>query len=407
MKGLSREDAKNIIKENNLKTMDDVSNMFKNMHTLILEEMLQAEMDEHLGYKKHDYQNKSTDNTRNGKSSKKVKSEYGNIKINIPRDRNSDFEPTIVKKGSRDISGLEDKVISLYAKGLSVRDIETHLEEIYDIEVSPGLISNITDRIMPEISEWQNRPLESIYPIVYLDGIHYNVRQDGAVINKAVHVVIGVDLNGKKDILGLWISTGGESSKFWLTVLNELKNRGLNDILIACTDNLKGFSDAIKAVYPHTEIQKCIIHQIRNSTRYISHKDKKEFCKDLKNVYRAVNEKVALDELSVLDDKWGKKYPLSINSWQNNWEELSTFFKYPEEVRRVIYTTNAIESFNRKLRKVTKIKGSFPTDDSLMKMLYLATKETVKKWTTSMRGWSTIISQFSIYFEERLSEYLY
>ena len=407
MIGLNKEEAKKFVIENELKTMDDVSGMFREMHTTIIKAMLESELDDQLGYQKYDLKSKSTSNSRNGNSKKTVRSDYGDLDVQIPRDRKNEFNPIIVKKGSKDISGLEDKIISLYAKGMSVRDIESHLQEIYDTDVSSSLISNITDRIIPEIKEWQNRPLEKIYPIIYLDGIHYNVRQDGSIVNKAVHIVLGVNIDGKKDVLGIWISTGGESSKYWLTVLNELKNRGVEDILITCTDNLNGFSEAIKAIYPKTEIQKCVIHAIRSSTKYLSHKDRKEFCNDLKNVYKAPSEDAALSGLADLDNKWGKKYPLAINVWQNNWCELSTYYKYPKEVRKIIYTTNAIESFNRKLRKLTKCKSSFPTDDALLKMLYLATKETVKKWTTSIRDWSLIISQFLVYFEDRLKDYLY
>jgi len=263
------------------------------------------------------------------------------------------------------------------------------------------------DRIMPEVKEWQNRLLKEMYTIVYMDAIHFPVRQDGVVINKAVYIAIGIDLAGKKDVLGIWTSKGAESSKYWLTVLTELKNRGVNDILIIATDNLPGFSEAIKAVYPKVEIQKCIIHQIRNSTKYLSYKDRKEFCNDLKSVYKASTEEAGLLALGEVDKKWGEKYPLSIKTWYDNWDELATFFKYPEPIRRIIYTTNAIESFNRKLRKVTKTKGSFPSDEALKKLLYLITRDATKKWNKSIPNWAVIISQLSIHFKERLENYIF
>ena len=277
---------------------------------------------------------------------------------------------------------------------------------MYGMDVSPTLISNITDKIIPSIKEWQCRPLESIYPIVFMDAIHFKVKKDNSIVNKAAYAAIGVNIEGKKDVLGIWIGAS-ESSKYWLLVLNELKNRGVKDILIACIDGLNGFKEAIKAVYPNTEVQRCIIHQIRNSSRYLSYKDIKEFNADLKLVYTTVNEDAALQALSSLEEKWGDKYLLAIKSWRNNWEELSTFFKYPPEIRRIIYTTNAMEGYNRQLRKVTKTKTAFPTDEALLKILYLATIDITKKWVQSIRGWSQILSQLSIYFDERLDDHLY
>ena len=294
----------------------------------------------------------------------------------------------------------------MYAKGMSTRDIANQVNEMYGMDVSPTLISNITDKIMPSIKEWQCRPLESIYPIVFMDAIHFKVKKDNSIVNKAAYAAIGVNIEGKKDVLGIWIGAA-ESSKYWLLVLNELKNRGVKDILIACIDGLNGFKEAIKAVYPNTEVQRCIIHQIRNSSRYLSYKDIKEFNADLKLVYTAVNEDAALQALSSLDEKWGDKYLLAIKSWRNNWEELSTFFKYPPEIRRIIYTTNAMEGYNRQLRKVTKTKTAFPTDEALLKILYLATIDITKKWVQSIRVWSQILAQLSIYFDERLDDHLY
>ena len=289
---------------------------------------------------------------------------------------------------------------------MSTRDIATQVNEMYGMDVSPTLISNITDKIIPSIKEWQCRPLESIYPIVFMDAIHFKVKKDNSIVNKAAYAAIGVNIEGKKDVLGIWIGAS-ESSKYWLLVLNELKNRGVKDILIACIDGLNGFKEAIKAVYPNTEVQRCIIHQIRNSSRYLSYKDIKEFNADLKLVYTAVNEDAALQALSSLEEKWGDKYLLAIKSWRNNWEELSTFFKYPPEIRRIIYTTNAMEGYNRQLRKVTKTKTAFPTDEALLKILYLATIDITKKWVQSIRGWSQILAQLSIYFDERLDDHLY
>lgn len=402
MASINSEIAQRLIEENDLKTAEDIQEMLKGMFGPVLEKMLKAEMDDHLGYRKHDQSQKLTNNRRNGSSKKTVRSDYGELGIEIPRDRNSEFEPVIVKKDSKDISGISDRVIAMYAKGMSMRDMEDYLRDLYGINASHSLISDIIDKIMPEVKEWQNRLLEKVYPIVYMDAIHFPVRQDGIVINKAVYIAIGVSLCGNKDVLGIWVSKGAETSKYWLTILNEMKNRGVEDILIIATDNLSGFSEAIKSAFPKTEIQKCIIHQIRNSTKYLSYKDRKEFCTDLKKIYKAPTEDFALLALEQVDVKWGKKYPLSVKSWYNNWDELSTFFKYPQEIRTIIYTTNTVESYNRKLRKITKSKGSFPSDNALLKLLYLVTQDTLKKWTSSIRNWPSIISQLSIYFEERL-----
>lgn len=402
MAKISSDVAQQLIDENNLKSVDDIQDMLKNMFGPLLEKMLKVEMDDHLGYKKHDQSQKPTKNRRNGNSKKTVKSDYGELEIEIPRDRNGEFEPVIVKKDSKDISGISDMVLTMYAKGMSMRDMEDYLRNLYGINASHTLISDIIDKVIPEVKEWQSRALEKVYPIVYMDAIHFPVRQDGSVINKAVYIAIGISLSGKKDVLGIWVSKGAETSKYWLNILNELKNRGIEDILIIATDNLSGFSEAIKSAFPKTEIQKCIIHQIRNSTKYLSYKDRKEFCTDLKAIYKASTEESGFFALEQVDEKWGKKYPLSIKSWYNNWDELSTFFKYPQEIRTIIYTTNTIESYNRKLRKITKSKGSFPTDNALLKLLYLVTKDSIKKWSTSIRNWPVIISQLSIYFEDRL-----
>lgn len=398
---IDKKRVRELMKEGKLKDANDIQEMLKEVFTEALEEMLEAELDHQLGYSKYDYKNKETTNSRNGKRTKTVRSNYGDVEIDVPRDRDGEFEPIVVKKNQRDVSSIDDQVLSMYAKGMSVRDIQSHLEELYGIDASPSLISNITDKILPVIKEWQNRPLERIYAHVIMDAVHYKVRQDGRIVNKAAYMAIGVNLDGIKDVLGIWIGEN-ESSKYWLKVITELKNRGVEDILIASIDGLKGFEEAIHAVFPETEIQGCIIHQIRHSTRYLSYKDRKEFCADLKNVYQAPTEEIALLELDKIDDKWGDKYQIAIRSWRNNWDRLSTMFKYPEEIRTLIYTNNAMESYNRQLRKVTKSKSVFPTDESLLKMLYLATIDITKKWTQRARNWAIILAQLSIHFEGRI-----
>jgi len=363
-------------------------------------------MEEHLGYEKHDYDNKNTDNSRNGSTKKTIKTgSIGKVEIEIPRDREGEFEPKIIPKHSRILEGLEDKIISMYSKGMSVRDIEMHIEDIYGMKLSPGTVSNITDRVFPLIKAWQTRPLEKVYAFIFLDAIHYNVRQDGAIVSKAAYVVIGIDIKGKKDVLGLYIGEN-ESSKYWLTVLNELKNRGVKDLLICSTDGLPGFKEAIRAVFPKCEIQRCIIHQIRNTFKYLDSKNAKEFMNDLKTIYKAVNEEAAMENLIKMKEKWGKKYAQALKSWENNWDTLSTFFKYPEEIRKIMYTTNIIESLNRQYRKVTKSKSIYPTDDSLLKSLYLSTEDITKKWTMRVQNWNFILGQLEVRFAERITEYL-
>lgn len=389
-----------------IKTAEDIQNVLKDLFGGVLQQMLEAELDNHLGYEKHDYQNKTTTNSRNGKSRKTMKSNLGYFDLDVPRDREGSFEPEIVKKHQTDVSHLESSIIGMYAKGMTTRDIASQVNEIYGMDISPTLVSNITDKVIPMIREWHSRPLETVYPIVFMDAIHFKVRKDNTVVSKAAYAAIGVNLEGKKDVLGIWIGAS-ESSKYWLLVLNELKNRGVKDILIASVDGLVGFNEAIRAVYPNTEIQRCIIHQIRNSSKYLSYKDLKAFNADLKLVYTASTEEVALAELDRLEEKWGEKYLIAVRSWRNNWNELSTFFKYPPEIRKIIYTTNAMESYNRQLRKVTKTKSIFPNDESLMKILYLATVDITKKWTQSIRGWAQILAQLSIFFEGRLDDQLF
>jgi putative transposase len=402
---IPKDQLRALIKEYGLKDPKDIQEMLKKLFGDTLQEMLEAELDHELGYSKYDYKNKATENSRNGYSTKNLKSNYGKLEIKIPRDREAEFEPQVVKKNQSDISSIEDQVLSMYARGMSTRDIEAHLENLYGIDASPELISRITDKIIPMITEWQNRPLSAIYAIVFMDAIHYKVRQDGKATTKAAYTAIGVDLDGIKDVLGIWIGEN-ESAKFWLSVITEIKNRGVKDILIASVDGLSGFNEAIKAVYPETEIQRCILHQIRNSTKFISYKDLKAFTSDLKKIYKAATEEAAASSLEDLEDKWAKKYPMAVKSWKNNWAELSTYFKYPEELRRIIYTTNTAENYHRSLRKVTKTKASFVNDMALLKILYLITMEVTKKWTEHMRDWPIIYSQLNIYFEERIESYV-
>lgn len=391
-----------LIEEYNVQTTKDVQEMLKDLFAGTIQEMLEAELEDHLGYERYYNKNKGTSNSRNGYRSKKVKSDFGEVKLSIPRDRNGEFEPRVVKNYDNDISGIEDQVIGMYSKGMSTRDISTHLKSIYGIDVSHTLVSKITDRVLPLANEWQNRALDTIYPIVFMDAIHYKVRSEGRIINKAAYVAIGINLEGVKEVLGIWIGEN-ESSKYWLKVLTDIKNRGVKDILITSVDGLVGFSDAIKAVFPDTEIQRCVVHQIRNTLNYVSYKHRKEFAKDLKLVYAATTEEVALNELTLLEEKWDQHYAIALKSWRNNWGELATYFKYPQEIRTLIYTTNSMESYNRLLRKVTKSKSVFPSDDSLHKSLYLATMDISEKWTQKIRSWNQILAHLSIYFEERIS----
>ena len=397
-----REKIRELLKISNVGSMEDIQKLFKETIAEFMENGLEAELDEELGYSKYDYRNKETKNSRNGHSSKTLRTSFGDVEVSVPRDRKSEFEPQLLKKNQTSISqDIEEKILSMYAKGMTTGDIETHIRDIYGIEVSDTTISRITDKILPAAKEWQQRPLESIYAVVFLDAIHYHVRSEGQIVKKAVYIAIGVDLEGHKDVLGMWVGEN-ESAKYWATVLNSLKNRGVEDILIVCTDNLTGFSAAIESVYPKTEIQNCIIHQLRNSSKYVSYKDIKALMTDLKAVYAAVDETSALEALEVFAERWDKKYPSISRFWRENWPNLSTYFKFPQEVRRLIYTTNTIEGFNRQLRKVTKSKSVFPTDDSLLKMLYLAMMDITKKWTGRRQDWSTIHSQLAIFFPDRM-----
>ena len=399
-----RAKIRELLLSSNISSMDDIQDLFKETIAEFMESGLEAELDDELGYGRYDYRNKDTDNSRNGHSSKTLRTSYGDVEVAVPRDRKGEFEPQLLKKNQTSVSqDIEEKILSMYAKGMTTGDIETHIQDIYGIEVSDTTISRITDKILPIAKEWQQRPLEAVYAVVFLDAIHYHVRSEGQIVKKAVYIALGINLDGKKDVLGMWVGEN-ESAKYWTTVLNGLKNRGVEDIFIACTDNLTGFSAAIGAVFPKTEIQNCIIHQLRNSSKYVSYKDIKELMADLRSVYAAVDEPAALDALDAFSTKWETKYPKISRSWRENWANLSTYFKYPQEVRRLIYTTNSIEGFNRQLRKVTKTRSVFPTDDSLFKMLYLAMVDITQKWTGRQRDWSKIHAQLSIYFAERMPE---
>lgn len=394
--------VKELLKVSPVKNGEDLNDLMKEFIAQMVGGVLQGEMDDHLGYEKYDNENKDTTNSRNGYGDKTIHTSYGDANLKVPRDRDGEYDPVIIKKYEKTVNAeIEKKVISMYAKGMTTSDMEAHIKDLYGLDISDSTISRITDRILPIAKEWQSRPLEEIYAVVFLDAIHYNVRQDGRIVKKAVYIAIGIDLGGQKDVLGLWIGEN-ESSKFWLGILNGLKNRGVEDILITCVDGLTGFNDAISAAYPKTEIQRCVIHQIRNSTKYVSYKDIKKLMVDLKRVYKAPTEETALLELEQFDGIWGKKYPKIAESWRNNWPELSTYFKYPQAVRTLIYTTNTIENFNRQLRKVTKNKSIFPTDDSLFKMLYLATSDITKKWSDRRRNWGEIYSQLAVYFDDRI-----
>ena len=399
-----RAKIRELLLSSNISSMDDIQDLFKETIAEFMENGLEAELDDELGYGRYDYRNKDTDNSRNGHSSKTLRTSYGDVEVAVPRDRKGEFEPQLLKKNQTSVSqDIEEKILSMYAKGMTTGDIETHIQDIYGIEVSDTTISRITDKILPIAKEWQQRPLEAVYAVAFLDAIHYHVRSEGQIVKKAVYIALGINLDGKKDMLGMWVGEN-ESAKYWATVLNGLKNRGVEDIFIACTDNLTGFSAAIGAVFPKTEIQNCILHQLRNSSKYVSYKDIKALMADLRSVYAAVDEPAALDALDAFSTKWETKYPKISRSWRENWANLSTYFKYPQEVRRLIYTTNSIEGFNRQLRKVTKTRSVFPTDDSLFKMLYLAMVDITKKWIGRQRDWSMIHAQLSIYFAERMPE---
>ena len=390
-----------ILQENyEIESAQDLSSAIKDLFKDSLQEMMNAEFDTSMGYTKYDKKEEKT-NYRNGSTKKTLKSEFGEFEFETPRDRNGEFEPKIVPKNKRDVSGIEDKIISLYGRGLSTREINEQIQDLYGIEVSATMVSNITDQILPKIKEWQERPLDSIYPIVFIDAVHFSVRQEHTVVKKAAYIVLGVTGNGEKDILGIWIGEN-ESAKFWLGVLNDLKGRGVKDILIMCSDGLIGIKEAIQAAFPKTIQQRCIVHMIRNSVRFVYYKDLKPFCNDLKTIYTAKNEKLGFEQLQKVKEKWKDKYPTSLRNWEDNWDAICPFFSYLEPLRKIMYTTNTIESLNRSFRKYTKTKSVFPSDESLMKCLYLATQNITKKWTSRYGNWDMILSELSIMFDGRI-----
>ena len=402
---IAKEQIRQIIADNNFTNVADVYDYLKEGFKDILQELMEAEMDATLGYEKNQKRNIVSDNKRNGYSTKTLKSQYGEFPIEIPRDRNGEFEPKLIPKYQRDISGIEEKVISLYARGMSTRDIHDQLQDLYGIELSAEMVSKITDKLLPEIKEWQSRPLNPVYPFVFMDCIHYKIREDGRILSRAAYVVMGVTVDGYKDILSITVGAN-ETSKFWLGMLSDLKNRGLKEVLFFCVDGLAGFKEAIHAVFPDAQIQRCVIHMLRNSFKYVSDKDLKKFASDFKKVYNAPTQSAALAELETVKETWGKKYPYAISNWENNWEDVSSFFQFTEEIRRIMYTTNIIEGLNRQYRKVTKTKSVFPSDASLEKMLYLASRNITQKWTQRYRNWDQVLSQLIILYDERLTQYL-
>lgn len=375
--------------------------LLKQLTKAMVERAMQGEITEHLGYAKHAVTGNRSGNSRNGTSNKTIKSDNGNFPVEIPRDRNGTFEPLIIPKGQTRFDGFDDKIISMYSRGMTTRDIQMHLQDIYNVEVSPTLISNITNEVINEVKIWQNRPLEAIYPIVYLDALRVKSRVDGQIKNQAIYLAIGINMDGIKEVLGMWIAKT-EGAKFWLSVITEIKNRGVQDIFIACVDGLKGFPEAIESVFPEAKIQLCIVHMVRNSLKYVPHKEKKKVAADLRQIYSATTIDEAYLALESFAETWDSKYPTISRSWLANWENLTPFFDYPPEIRKVIYTTNAIESLNYSLRKVTKTSGSFPNNDSVFKLLYLALRNISKKWTMPIRHWKKALNHFVIMFEERI-----
>jgi putative transposase len=382
------------------KDSGELNSFMEELYARAMEQMLEGEMDGHLGYVKHSPEGINSGNSRNGKSSKKVKTTLGEVELEIPRDRNSTFEPILIPKRSRKVEAIEDMIISLYARGMTVRDIETQIREVYGYNISDATISNVTAKVQTLVNEWQSRPLSSVYFVVWMDGIVFKVRQNGKVINKTVYLAVGLNSEGHKEVLGMWLGEN-ESASFWMSVLTDLRSRGVEDILVTSTDNLKGLPEAITSIFPHSVTQICVVHQIRNASRYVVWKDKKQFAADMKTVYTAASKDLAWEALENLENKWGKKYPHAIKSWKANWTELSHFFDFPLEIRTMIYTTNIIENLNGKIRKYTKAKMSFPDDASVMKSVFLALREITRKWTLPVRNWNLVINQFINIFGER------
>lgn len=388
-----------LIEEYDIKTAEDIQDALKDLLGGTIESMLKAELDNHLGY--DPYERTENSNSRNGSKSKKLRSKYGEIEVNVPQDRESSFEPKIVKKRQKDISQIEDKIITMYAKGLSTRQISEQIEDIYGFEVSDGLVSDITDKLIPEIEDWQHRPLNEVYPVVYIDAIHFSVRDNHVIKKLAAYIILGINQDGIKEVLSIQIGEN-ESSKYWLSVLNELKNRGVKDILILCADGLAGIKDSIGVAFPNTEYQRCIVHQVRNTLKHVSYKDKKLYAKDLKSIYNAESEERAHEIMLDVKEKWEKQYPNSMKSWVDNWDAICPIFKFSSNVRKTIYTTNAIESLNSTIRRLNRQRSVFPSDTALLKALYLSTFEATKKWTMPLRGWGLAYGELAIMFEGRL-----
>ena len=387
-----------------VQTMDDFfgkEGVFARLFASTLEQMLEGEMTEHLGYEPYEATGRNSGNNRNGHYAKKVRTSTGETSVQIPRDRNGEFEPQIIARYAGNTNELEEKILAMYARGMSTRDIAGTLAELYGVDISAATISTITEKVWPLVEAWQNRPLNRIYPIVYLDAIQIKLRREGKVTNTAVYNVLGVDMEGHRDILGHWIGDGAEGANFWLSVLTDLQNRGVADIFLACVDGLSGFSEAIEAVFPRTQVQRCVIHQIRSSLKYVSWKDRKAFVADLKRIYRAGTRDEAEANLMQLGQRWSAKYPMAVRSWETNWTELATYFDYPSEIRRIIYTTNSVESYHSQLRKVTRAKAAFPTPEAARKLLYLATERITRKWTSPLWEWAKILNQLAIRFEGR------
>jgi len=380
--------------------------LLKELKKALLERAMNAELEDHLGYAKNDPVGRNGGNSRNGHGRKTIIGEDGEMEISTPRDRDATFQPQIIKKGQRRFEGFDDKIISMYARGMSINEIRGHLEEIYGVEVSKDLISTVTDAVMEEVRDWQNRPLDAVYPVIIFDALRVKIRDEGVVRNKAVYLALGFTLEGQKEVLGLWIEQT-EGAKFWLRVMNEIKNRGVNDVFIAVVDGLKGFPEAINAVFPDTQVQTCIVHMIRNSLNYVGWKERKAVAADLKEVYRASTADDAALKLNEFEEKWGNKFPPIAKSWRNNWEHVIPFFAYPEDIRKIIYTTNAIESLNMSLRKIIKNRGHFPNDEAATKLLYLALKNASKKWTLPNRTWKKALNQFAVLFEDRFPSSIY
>ena len=405
MEKASKEMLREFVNSQHFTSTSEIMESMKELFSDVLQQVMEAELEEKLGYEKSERLSKNDENScrknyRNGYSKKKVKTQLGEVEVKIPRDRNGEYEPQIIGKYNRNADGMEEKILGLYSCGMSQRDIAEQIKNLYDVEISDGLVSKIVEKVTPEINAWENRPLESVYPFVFMDAIHYKVKENHQYITKAAYVVLGIQLDGRKDILGVWIGEH-ESAKFWLSVMNDLKNRGIKDVYVFCVDGLTGFREAINTAFPKAQIQRCIIHQIRSSTKYVSYKDIKALMADLKQVYQAINEDEAMNALVRFKEKWEKTYPSCVRSWEENWDILSTFFAYPAEVRRIIYTTNIIEGLNRQFRKISKNKPSFTNDDSLRKLLYLASKNIVEHWTAVCRNWDMVSDYLTIMFPDR------